>query len=60
VLEGLIVFLINGTEGAGFSIPPGDMGRKVASTRQYLVNAATYIPRKASEGMWSEEGTVKI
>jgi len=60
VLERLIVFLTERAESARISIPPGDMGSKVAGTCAHLVNAATYKPRKTSEGMRSEVGTVCI
>jgi len=60
VLEGLIVFLAERAEGASISVPPGDMGRKVAGSCAHLVNAAAYKPGKASEGVRSEAGTVKV
>jgi len=60
VLEGLIVFLTQRAEGTRVSVRPGDMGSKVAGTCPHLVNAATYKPRKASEGIRSEAGTVEI
>ena len=60
VLEGLIVFLTEWVEGAGVPVPSGDMCGKVAGTCTHLVNAATYTPRKASKGMGSEAGTIRI
>jgi len=60
VLEGLIIFLTERAEGARISVPPGDMGSKVAGTCAHLVNVATYKTRKASKGMRSEASTVKI
>jgi len=60
VLEGLIVFLTERAECAGVPVPPGDMRGKVAGTRTHLVNAATYKPRKASKGVASEAGTIRI
>jgi len=59
-LEGLIVFLTEGAEGAGVPIHPGDMCGKVAGTGTHLVNVATYKSRKASKGVGSEAGTVRI
>ena len=60
VLEGLIVFLTEWAERAGVPVPPGAMRGKVAGTRTDLVNAATYKPRKASEGVGSEAATIRI
>jgi len=60
VLEGLIVFLTERAEGARITVSSGDVGSKVASTGAHLVNAATYILRKASESVRSEAGTIKI
>jgi len=60
VLEGLIAFLTERTESAGVPAPPGYMRSKVAGTRTHLVNAATYKLRKASKGMLSEPGTIRI
>jgi len=60
VLEGLIVFLTERAECAGVPAPPGYMRGKVAGTRAHLVNAATYKSRKASKGMGSEAGTIRI
>jgi len=60
VLEGLIAFLTERTESAGVPAPPGNMRGKVAGTGTPLVNAATYKSRKASKGMGSEAGTIRI
>jgi len=60
MLEELMVFLAETAESARISIPPGDMGSKVASTCAHLVNTATYKTRKTSEGMWREAGSVKV
>jgi len=60
VLEGLIVFLTERAEGAGVPIPPGYVCGKVAGTCMHLVYAATYKLRKASKGMGSEAGTIRI
>jgi len=60
VLEGLVVFLTERAEGAGIPVPPGDMCGKVASTCTHVVNVATYKLWKASKGMGSEGGTVRI
>jgi len=60
VLEGLVVFLEERAKGARISVPPEDMGSKVAGTCAHLVNAASYKPRKASEGVRSEAGTIKV
>jgi len=59
-VEGLIVFLTERVEGAGVLVPLGDMGGKVAGTCTHLVNAATYKSRKASKGMGSEAGTIRV
>jgi len=59
-LEGLIVFLTERAEGAGVPVPPGAMCGKVAGTCTHLVNAATCKLRKASKGVGSEAGTIKI
>jgi len=58
--EGLIVFLAERAEGARITIPPGDMGSKVAGTFVHLVNTAAYKMGKASEGVRSEAGTVQV
>jgi len=60
VLEGLIIFLAERAEGARITVPPGDMGSKVAGTCAHLVNVATYKLEKASEGVRSEAGTVQV
>ena len=60
VLEGLIVFLKERAKCARGPVPPGDMRGKVAGTRRHLVNAATYKSRKASKGVGSETGTIRI
>jgi len=60
VLKGLIAFLTERAEGAGVPIPPGGMCGKVAGTCTHLVNAATYKSRKASKGVGSEAGTIRI
>ena len=60
VLEGLIIFLTERAEGAGVPVPPGDMRGKVAGTSTHLVNAATYKSRKASKGVGSEAGTIRV
>ena len=60
VLGGLIVFLTEWAEGARISVPPGDICSKGAGTCAHLVNTATYKPEKASKGMRSEAGTVRI
>ena len=60
VLEGLILFLTQRAEGAGVPVPPGYMCGKVAGTRTHLVYAATHISRKASKGMGSEAGTIRV
>jgi len=60
VLEGLVVFLAEKAEGAGISIPPGDMSSKMAGTCSHLVNSAACKPRKASEGVRSKAGTVEV
>jgi hypothetical protein len=60
VLEGLIVFLTERAEGAGVPVPPGNMRGKVAGTRTHLVYAATYKSRKASKGMGSKAGTIRV
>jgi len=60
MLEGLVVFLTEWAEGAGIFVPPGGMCCKVASTCAHLMNMATYKPWKASEGVRSEGGTVRI
>jgi len=60
MLEGLIVFLTERAESAGISISPGDMGSKVAGTCSHLMDAATYKQWKASKGVSSEAGTVRI
>jgi len=60
VLEGLIVFLTERAEGAGVPVPPGDMRGKVTGTCTHLVNAATYRSRKASKGVGSEAGTIRV
>jgi len=60
VLEGLVAFLTERAECARVPAPPGYMCGKVAGTRPHLVNAATYESRKASKGMGSETGTIRI
>jgi len=60
VLEGLIVFLTERAEGAGVLVPPGYMCGKVAGTCTHLVYEATYKSSKASKGMGSEAGTIRI
>jgi len=60
VLEGLIAFLTERAECAGVPAPPGNMCGKVAGTRTHMVNAATYKMRKASKGMGSETGTIRV
>jgi len=60
VFEGVIVFLTERADGAGVPAPPGDMCAKVAGTCTHQVNAATYKSRKASEGVGSEAGTIRI
>jgi len=60
VLEGLIVFLTERTDGAGVPVPPGYMCGKVAGTSTHLIYAATYKSRKASKGMGSEAGTIRV
>ena len=60
VLEAVIVFITERAEGAGVPVPAGDMCGKVAGTCTHLVYAATYKSRKASKGMGSEAGTIKI
>jgi len=60
VLEGLIVFLAEWAESAGVPLPPGYMCGKVACTWRHLVYAATYKSRKASKGMGSEAGTIRV
>jgi len=60
VLERLVVFLAERAEGAGISIAPGDMSSKVAGTCAYLVNAAAYKTRKASQGVRSKTDTVEV
>jgi len=60
VLEGLIVFLTERAEGAGVPVPPGYMSGKVAGTCTHLVYAATYKSRKASKGMGSGAGIIRI
>jgi len=60
VFQGLVLFLAERAEGAGISIAPGDISSKVAGTCAHLVNAATYKPRKASEGVRSKAGTVEV
>ena len=60
MLEGLIVFLTERVEGAGVPVRPGYMCGKVAGTCTDLMYAATYQSRKASKGMGSEAGTIRI
>jgi len=60
VLAGLIAFLTERAECAGVPAPPGYMCGKVAGTRTHLVNAATDNSRKASKGMGSKAGTIRI
>jgi len=60
VLERLVVFLADRAEGAGISIPPGDMSSKVAGTCAHVVNAAAYKTRMASEGVRSKAGTLEL
>jgi len=60
VLERLIVFLTERAEGAGVPLPPGYICGKVAGTCTHLVYAATYKSRKASKGMGSEAGMIRI
>ena len=40
MVEGLIVFLTEGEEGASISVFPGDVGSQVASTSAYLMDTA--------------------
>jgi len=60
VLEGLVVLLFKRAKGARNSVPPGGMGNKVAGTCAHLVNVAAYKLGKASEGVRSKAGTVKV
>jgi len=60
MLEGLIVFLTEWAEGARVSVPPGNVCSRLGRTCAHLMNAATYKPFKASEGVRSETRTVRI
>jgi len=59
-MEGLIIFLTERTKAAGVSTLPEDICRKVASTYAPMVNAARYKTKKASKGVRSETGPVRI